>query len=160
MSTQYDLTASSDATYPVAFTSATGYTRRHVVNVATDLPTVTAGDSAKVMTIFAGEFVKNVFLRNITKSTTSSSTLEIGDSGSATGYIASGDATAANGTVIPSTGANVFTQSGTTPFAVTWVGGKNYAAADYILLTLGSTAPANGIFEIVAEIVPFFETNV
>jgi len=159
MSTAYDLTKAPNANYPIAYNTMGSYTRRHVFDVAVDLPTVTAGDTAKIFNIAAGEFVKNVYIRNITASTTGSSTLEVGDSASATGYNASVDATAAAGTIAGSNGANIFTQSGTTPFAVTWKGGKGYTAADYILITLGSTAPANGQFEVVAEIVPFSTSN-
>lgn len=155
MSTAYDLTKAPNPLYPIAYNTAAVYTRRHVFDVAVDLPTVTAGDSAKIFNLAAGEFVENVFIRNITKSTTASSTLQVGDSSSATAYSASVDATAANGTVVAGNGAAVITQSGTTPFAVTSIAGKNYAAADYILITLGSTPPLNGVFEVVAQIIPF-----
>jgi len=153
MTTTYDLTTVPNTAYQIYQQPSNGYVRKHVFSIA-DLATHVAGDAAKVIPLFKGEFVRNVYVRNITASTTGSSTIEVGDSGSATGWSASIDATAAAGTIAVCGGANVFTQLGSGTYAVTWVGGKNYTAADYILVTLGSTAPANGVFEIYAEILP------
>lgn len=152
MTATYDLTSSPQSGYSIAHSSGVEL-RKQVFDIA-KLATHVAGDAVKILTINKGEFVKNVYVRNVTASTTGSSTLEVGDSGSATGYNASVDATAAANTVVGANGANIFTQLGSGTYAVTWLGGKNYTAADYILITLGSTAPANGVFEVIAEILP------
>ena len=117
------------------------------------LATQNASDIVKVIPIYAGEFVSNVYVRVITASTTGSSTVTVGDTASGTSWVPSLAATSTAGTVVGATGSNVFTQSGTTPFAVTWVGGKQYTTADTIQVVLGATPPANGVLEVIAEVV-------
>lgn len=153
----YDLTTVPNKSYQIY--EANSYkVRKHVFDIAVDMATQNANDIAKVIPIYAGEFVANVFLRVVTASTTGSSTVSVGDSGSGTAWFPTGQAVTSTG-VFSATGANVFTQSGSVPYAVTWVGGKYYSAADYVSVTLGSTAPANGQLEIIAEITQILATT-
>ena len=148
----YDLTKAPNALYPIA-QGATEQIFRHTLNVATDMTTQNNGDIAKVIALPAGSFVANVLVRNVVASTTGSSTFTVGDTASGTGYVVSVAATGAANTITAANGAYLFTQSGSTPFAVTWVGGKMYTSADSIQVVLGATPPANGIFEIIADII-------
>lgn len=152
MAATYDLTAAPQTGYTITH-GGSPEIRKQSFNVATQA-TQAAGDLTKLIKINAGEFVRCVWVRIITASTTGSSTIEVGDTASATAWVASQSATAAAGTITAATGANIFTQSGTTPFAVTWLGGKAYTAADYVGVTLGATPPANGVFEVIAEVLP------
>ncbi len=147
----YDISASPQ-TGRAVYNGTTLVYRKQSFDIS-KLATHAASDIVKVIAINAGEFVSNVLVRVITPSTTSSSTITVGDTASGTSWVPSLSATSTAGTVVGATGSNVFTQSGTSPFAVTWVGGKQYTTADTIQVVLGSTAPADGVIEVIAEVV-------
>lgn len=151
MAATYDLSASPQSGRVIVHSAAAEY-RKQSFDIS-KLATHAAGDIVKIIAVNAGEFVRNVYVRVITASTTSSSTVTVGDTASGTSWIASLAATSAAGTVVGSTGSNIFTQSGTTPFAVTWVGGKQYTTADTIQVVLGATPPLDGILEVIVEVV-------
>lgn len=132
--------------------------RRQTVSIAA-LATQAAGDIIKMIPVNAGEYVRNVWIRVLTASATGSSTIDIGDSSDPNGWIDAFDATTAASNTTGSSGALVFTQAGSGVYGVTWHGGKGYAAADYVALTLGSTPPAAGIYEVIVEVLPATSTS-
>ena len=108
-----------------------------------------AADTADVITIPAGFVVEGVFVQIVTASTTGSSVFGVGDSTSSVGFLPNTTAaTAAVGTISPSTGALLFAPFATTPAVTALTQGKAYAAADAVRVVLGATAPVNGKIKI------------
>lgn len=136
MATTYDLTSSPQTGYAIGHG-----TRRETKFQAFDLSkgaTHAASDVYKLITIPAGTYVVAAYLVVKTASTTSSSKVSIGDSGSATALLAATSATSATLT------------AGTT--------GKYYASADYAAINLdGTTPPADGVYEIILDCI--YATN-
>ncbi len=128
----------------------TYFARKHVINFADVLATkgsaLAQNDTVDIVPLNIGERVVDVTARIITAGTTSS-TVTVGDQAGATSYLTTLAVDGTAGTVSGANGAYIFTQSGTTPFAVTWVGGKYYAAANTLRMTLGATAPQAGVVE-------------
>lgn len=126
------------------------FARKHVINFADVLATkgsaLAQNDTVDIVPLNPGERVIDVTARIITAGT-ASSTVTVGDQAGAASYIASVAIDGTAGTVTGGNGAYLFSQSGTTPFAVTWVGGKYYTAANTLRMTLGATAPQAGILE-------------
>ena len=126
------------------------FTRKHVINFADVLATkgsaLAQNDTVDILTINPGERIVDVTARIITAGT-ASSTVTVGDQAGATSYIASVACDGTAGTVTGANGAYIFSQSGTAPYAVTWVGGKYYTAANTLRMTLGATAPQAGVIE-------------
>lgn len=131
------------------------FARKHVISfadvLATKGSTLAQNDTVDVLTINPGERVVDVTARVITAGTTSS-TVTVGDQAGATSYITSVACDGTAGTVTGADGAYIFSQAGTVPYAVTWVGGKYYTAANTVRLTLGATAPQAGVIEFTAFI--------
>jgi len=131
------------------------FARKHVISFADVLATkgsaLATNDTVDILTLNPGERVVNVTARVITAGT-ASSTVTVGDQSDADGYIASVACDGTAGTVSGANGAYLFTQYGTTPFAVTWVGGKSYSATNTLRMTLGATAPQAGVVEFTAFI--------
>lgn len=129
--------------------------RKHVINFVDVLATkgspLVATDTVDILGLFPGERLVDVTARVITVGT-ASSTVTVGDQAGAASYIASVACDGTVGTITGGNGAYLFTQSGTTPFAVTWVGGKYYTAANTLRMTLGATAPQAGVIEFTAYI--------
>ena len=150
----YSLGTAGSGLYKVAIKNE-HFVRKHVINFADVLATkgsaLAAGDTVDVLALFPGERVVDVTARVITAAT-AASTVTVGDQANATSYITSVACDGAAGTLTGGNGANFFTQSGVTPFAVTWVGGKFYTAANTIRITLGATAPQAGVIEFCAYI--------
>lgn len=157
MPATYDLRTTPQSGRGIAHGNGPEY-RRQTVSIAA-LATQAASDVIKLIPINAGEYVRNVWVRVLTASATGSSTINVGDSGSATGWISGFDATTAASTTVGSSGANLFTQAGSGVYGVTWTGGKGYAAADYVAFTLGATPPAAGIYEVIVEVFPATSTS-
>lgn len=130
MATTYDLTSSPQTGYAIGHGS-----RKEVKFQAFNLAlgaTHATSDVYKLITIPAGTYVVAAYLRVITASTTSSSKVSVGDSSGATALIAATSATA----------------TGVTASSA----GKYYASADYAAINLdGTTAPADGVYEIVLD---------
>ena len=104
--------------------------RRHALDIATDMTTVVAADTADLVPLGAGDVVVMVFANVITASTVTSSTIHIGDSGSATRYKTDLSCTATG-----------FTFSTTAcPYGYTTTGA--------LRITLGTTAPSDGVIDI------------
>lgn len=101
-------------------------------------------DKAEVAKIPAGSFVKNVFLEIITPEG-SAINVDIGDTGSAAGYIAATSANAAAGTRVQAAGALLYT-------TLFYLGPKYYAAADSIYLAPKSGTLANGKVRVTVEL--------
>jgi hypothetical protein len=107
---------------------------RHAFDVKVDLATVTAADYIKLITIPAGSFIAGLVLNVHTASTVTSATVNVGDSSSATQYLSATSVTTTGATAAAST-----TQ-------------KVYTSADYLKVTLGTTAPTSGILSVAAII--------
>lgn len=108
-------------------------------------------DVIEAIPLEAGEILVGGFAKIITAGT-GSTTAQIGITGDdADGFIASVALDGTAGTVTAANGAYLFTQSGSTPFAVTWVGGKAIATDDTLdLLLNATTAVKAGVVEVIA----------
>jgi hypothetical protein len=145
----YDLTGVPNRLYQIYEGAEGSRSYRHALNVATDMATQTAGDVAHMLPLSGAEtvsggvtygyasYVYGAWLEIITPSTTSGSTVNVGDNESATQYLSGTSATATAGTVTMS------------PMSTA----KVYYAADDINMVLGTTAPANGVFGVGAIII-------
>jgi hypothetical protein len=126
----------------------------HLVEMILDFPAIIAARSAagatalaasdvmEIIPIPAGTLVSNVGMV-ITTAAGVTSTISIGDGSAAAGYLA---ATSANATGT-SGGAPALTSGA---FAPTLSGGKVYAAADTIDITLGTAVPAAAVVRVFA----------
>ena len=104
--------------------------RRHALNIATDMTTHVAADTADLVPLGAGDVIVMVFANVITAATVTSSTVHVGDSGSATRFMTDLSCTATG-----------FTFSTTAcPYG--------YATTNAIRITLGTTAPTTGVLDI------------
>ena len=101
-----------------------------------------ASDVMEIIPIPAGTIVSNVGMV-VTTAAGVTSTISIGDGGAAAGYLA---ATSANAT--GTSGGVPVLSSGA--FAPTLSGGKVYAAADTIDITLGTAVPAAAVVRVFA----------
>jgi len=101
-----------------------------------------ASDVLEVIPVPAGTIVSNVGMQ-VTTAAGVTSTIAIGDGTAATGYLA---ATSANATGI-SGGVPVLSAGA---FAPTLSGGKVYAAADTIDITIGTAVPAAAVVRVFA----------
>lgn len=156
--TTYDFsTGSKDTSYQIYETGTK--IRRHVVNIADIIsagyvPLIANSDVIKVMPIYAGELVKSLRVRIITKGTTSA-TATIGDTAGAATMIPSialdgnADVVYPNSSVTPGT---MFNNLTTPPYAPT--GGKYYTAANYVQMTVAGADPKIGVYEFVMEYIP------
>lgn len=146
----YTLGTAGSGLYKVVEKNA-HFVRKHVINFADVLATkgsaLAQNDTVDALAVYAGERVKEVYVRAITAGT-ASSTFTVGDQAGATGFITSVAADAAAGTVTTAYG--TYVQAGSTTYLTT--GGKYYSAANTIRLTLGATAPQAGVVEVVAYI--------
>lgn len=108
-------------------------------------------DVIEAIPIDAGEILVGGFAKIITAGT-ASTTAQVGITGDdVDGFIASVALDGSAGTVTAANGAYLLTQSGTTPFAVTWTGSKAIATDDTLdLLLNASTAVAAGRVEVIA----------
>lgn len=108
-------------------------------------------DVIEAIPLGAGEILVGGFAKIITAGT-ASTTAQVGITGDdADGFIASVALDGSAGTVTAANGAYLLTQSGTTPFAVTWTGSKAIATDDTLdLLLNASTAVAAGRVEVIA----------
>ena len=108
-------------------------------------------DVIEAIPLEAGEILVGGFAKIITAGT-GSTTAQIGITGDdADGFIASVALDGTAGTVTAANGAYLFTQSETTPYAVTWVGGKAIATDDTLdLLLNATTAVKAGVVEVIA----------
>jgi hypothetical protein len=106
---------------------------------------VAATNIIQCIPIAAGEIVTDVFARILVASGTSSAPCTVGDGDDPDGWIASVTLTSAADTYFGAGGALKATSLG-----------KLYAAADTIDITIGATAPADGLssIELFAVIVP------
>ena len=126
----------------------------HLVDMILDFPAIIAARSAagatalaasdvmEIIPIPAGTLVSNVGMV-VTTAAGVTSTISIGDGSAAAGYLA---ATSANAT--GTSGGVPVLSSGA--FAPTLSGGKVYAAADTIDITLGTAVPAAAVVRIFA----------
>lgn len=106
--------------------------RRHVLFVGQpdfQGATPTAADTVKMVTIGAGTYVLMAFAQTITAGP-ATSTISLGDSGSATQFL-SALSVAATGTSVSATST-----------------AKYYTAADYLLVTLGTTVPTGAVISV------------
>ena len=108
-------------------------------------------DVIEAIPLEAGEILVGGFAKIITAGT-ASTTAKVGITGDdADGFIASVALDGSAGTVTAANGAYLLTQSGTTPFAVTWTGSKAISTDDTLDLLLdASTAVAAGRVEVIA----------
>lgn len=142
MSVTYDLTSNSSTSFNSLFQV---YRRaipeeciRHCTSIALDDASPVAGDVLKMITIPKNTWVWGVAVNIHTATTTTGSpTVTLGDSSSGTTYLGAIDATSTGFTVTPATKQ------------------KFYTSADYITVVLGTTAPTNGIVDVV-----LFSTNI
>lgn len=137
------------AAYP-----ADSLNKSHRVEITLDFPKIIAARSAagltalaasdvlEILPIPAGSIVSNVGMV-VTTAAGVTSTLSIGDGGAAAGYLA---ATSVNATGI-SGGVPVLASGA---FAPTLSGGKVYAAADTIDVTIGTAVPAAAVVRVFA----------
>ena len=128
----------------------------HVVEMVLDFPAIIAARSAagatalaasdvlEVIPVPAGTLVSNVGM-SVTTAAGVTSTIAIGDGSAAAGYLA---ATSANATGI-SGGVPVLSAGA---FAPTLSGGKVYAAADTIDVTIGTAVPAAAVVRLFATL--------
>jgi hypothetical protein len=130
--TAYDLTSVPNPTYQIDRRHIDAIIWRHALDVKADIATVTAADYAKVIAIPANTWVQGVIVNVHAASTVALSTINVGDSASATQYL-SATSTATTG----------FTAAAATTQ-------KFYGAADYIKVTLGTTAPTSGVIDVTA----------
>ena len=109
---------------------------------AAGLTALAASDVLEILPIPAGSIVSNVGMV-VTTAAGVTSTLSIGDGGAAAGYLA---ATSVNAT--GTSGGVPVLASGA--FAPTLSGGKVYAAADTIDVTIGTAVPAAAVVRVFA----------
>ena len=135
---------------------AKGTNRSSVVSVTLDFPKIiaaraaagasalAANDVIEVLPVPAGTIVRNVAL--VVSTVAASGTIAIGDGSAAAGYLAA-QAVSSAGTFggVPVLAAGAF--------APTLSGGKVYAAADTIDITIGTAVPAAAVVRVVAELV-------
>lgn len=105
--------------------------------------------TADIITIPAGFVVEEVWAKQVTAGTNQAFT--VGDSGSATGFITSLNASSGTG-ITGADGAYLNAAFATTP-AVTGVynGGKAYATANALRITLGATPVTTGVYQFVVK---------
>lgn len=127
MATNYDLTTIPNRGHQIYQNKEEGYAYTHTIDIGADMATHAAGDSAYVIPIPAKSVVWGVAANVNTVSGVSSSTVNIGDSGSATQYLSALSCTSVTGTMSAST-----TQ-------------KIYNSADNLIVTLGTTPPTAGV---------------
>jgi hypothetical protein len=135
---------------------AKGTNRSSVVSVKLDFPAIiaaraaagatalAASDVLEVLPVPAGTIVRNVAL--VVETVAASGTIAIGDGSAAAGYLAAQAVSSAGtfgGVPVLSSGA----------FAPTLSGGKVYAAADTVDITIGTAVPATAVVRVVAELV-------
>jgi hypothetical protein len=125
------------------------FVRRHVIDIPEAIAkkgvALIATDVLESVPVDPNTIVTGGWVRVITPCT-AGATISVGDGASAAGYVAAGaSAAAAANTVYGFNGALI--QSGVTPFATT--GGKYYATADTIDITLAGTPPTVGQLEVV-----------
>lgn len=160
----YTMSAASSTVTTGVYESEGHIVRKHVIKfvdaVAVKGSALVQTDTIDAIKIYAGEFVVGAFVRIITAGTTSS-TVQVGDQTSAASFIASLALDAASGTVSLSPGTlttadnNIMVQDSGSAYAVTFTGGKYYASADTIRLTIDSaTAPAAGVIEVGIVVIP------
>lgn len=107
-------------------------------------------DVIEAIPLNAGEILVGGFAKIITKGT-ASTTAQVGTGGDTDGLIKSVALDGNAGTVTAANGAYLLTQSGSTPFAVTWTGSKAIATDDTLDLLLdASTAVTAGQVEVIA----------
>ena len=108
-------------------------------------------DVIEAIPLDAGEILVGGFAKIITAGT-ASTTAQVGITGDdADGFIASVALDGSAGAVTAANGAYLLTQSGTSPFAVTWTGSKAIATDDTLdLLLNASTAVTAGQVEVIA----------
>lgn len=108
-------------------------------------------DVIEAIPLNAGEILVGGFAKIITAGT-ASTTAQVGITGDdADGLIASVALDGSAGTVTAANGAYLFTQGGTSPFAVTWTGSKAIATDDTLDLLLdAATAVTAGRVEVIA----------
>ena len=133
---------------------ANALNKTHLVEIVLDFPKIiaaraaagatalAASDVVEVLPIPAGTLVTNVGMV-VTTAAGVTSTIAIGDGSAAAGYLA---ATSANATGT-SCGVPVLSSGA---FAPTLSGGKVYAAADTIDITLGTAVPAAAVVRVFA----------
>jgi hypothetical protein len=126
----------------------------HLVEMTLDFPAIiaarlaagatalAAADVMEIIPIPAGTLVSNVGMV-VTTAAGVTSTISIGDGSAAAGYLAATSANAAG----TSGGAPALTSGA---FAPTLSGGKVYAAADTIDITLGTAVPAAAVVRVFA----------
>lgn len=139
------------AAYP-----AKGTNRSTFVQVKLDFPAIiaaraaagatalAASDVLEVLPVPAGTVVRNVGL--VVDTVAASGTIAIGDGSAAAGYLAA-QAVSSTGTF----GGVPVLSSGA--FAPTLSGGKVYAAADTLDITIGTAVPATAVVRVFAELV-------
>lgn len=133
---------------------ANALNKTHLVEIVLDFPKIiaaraaagatalAASDVVEVLPIPAGTLVTNVGM-SVTTAAGVTSTIAIGDGSAAAGYLA---ATSANSTGV-SGGVPVLSSGA---FAPTLSGGKVYAAADTIDITIGTAVPAAAVVRVFA----------
>ena len=133
---------------------ANALNKTHLVEIVLDFPKIiaaraaagatalAASDVVEVLPIPAGTLVTNVGM-SVTTAAGVTSTIAIGDGSAAAGYLA---ATSANATGI-SGGVPVLSSGA---FAPTLSGGKVYAAADTIDITIGTAVPTAAVVRVFA----------
>jgi hypothetical protein len=136
----YDLTSNASSAFDPAYQIYYDHTKpvvvRHAFDIAEDMVAHSAADYVKLITIPKNTWISKVALNVHTAATVSSSTVNVGDSGSATRYISAADVTTTGFQAAIST---------TTPLEYF------YTAADYLKVTLGSTPPTSGILSVTLE---------
>jgi hypothetical protein len=135
---------------------AKGTNRSSVVSVTLNFPKIiadrlaagatalAANDVLEVLPIPAGTIVRNVAL--VVDTVAASGTIAIGDGSAAAGYLAAQAVSSTGvfgGVPVLNTGA----------FAPTLSGGKVYASADTLDITIGTAVPALAVVRVVAELV-------
>lgn len=132
-----------------------------------------AGDIIQAVPVYAGEIVEEVYYRIVTASTTSSSVFGLGDGSATEGYHSKDQAaTAAAGTIVASNGgtaaagqgylAHRYTTAPTVTPTMAATGnirtgfGKIYSADDSVDIIIGTTAPQNGVVEVIVVLRELF----
>jgi len=115
---------------------------------AAGLTALAASDILEILPVPAGSIVSNVGMV-VTTAAGVTSTLSIGDGSSQVGYLA---ATTVNSTGT-SGGVPVLSSATLGLFAPTLSGGKTYAAADTIDVTLGTAVPAAAVVRVFAVLI-------
>jgi hypothetical protein len=143
--------AKGSAAIPVS-----GVRRSSVVNITLDFPKIIAaraaagvpalavGDVLEVLPIPAGTIVSNVALVVVT--TAASGTIAIGDGTAPSGYLAA-QSVVATGIFggVPTISAGAFSPA--------LSGGKVYATADTIDITIGTAVPTTAVVRLVADLI-------